>query len=156
MAVAEFSFSTFLREPHRVTTELAAHDVVLHRRDGEDLYLSAKSRAERDAESAAGAARMLGALMRRDEGRSLAEEALTEAFPWARFLSDVGRGEFVVDLVDTARGCADLGRWAPLGQLVHEWRAAAAIRADPDLHAALTGPLRGGDHGPVPPPEPGR
>lgn len=61
MTTAEFAFSTLLREPHKVTDRLTSGDV-LHRRDGEDLYLSVRSRAERDAESIGEATRMLGAV----------------------------------------------------------------------------------------------
>lgn len=86
------------------------------------------------------------------EGRRLVLDALDEVFPWTCFLSDRGRERFASDLVDTARACADMGVWAPLGQLLHEWKATAAVRADPDLHAALTASLPEDDHGPVPAP----
>lgn len=149
---AEFSFSTLLREPHRVTAQLSGGDVLLHRRDGEDVYLSVKSRAERDAESATQAARILGALIHAPEGQRLIVDTLGEVFPWTRFLTDRGRAQFVYDFVDTTRACADVGAWTPLGQLLHEWKATAAVRADPDLHAALTASLPEYDHGPVPAP----
>lgn len=152
MAAVAFSFSTLLREPNRVTAQLARGDVVLHRRDGEDLYLSVKSRAERDAENAAQPARMLGALIHTPDGQRLLTNALGEAFPWTRFLTDQGRDQFVSEFVATTRACADVGVWTPLGQLLHEWTTTAAIHADPELHAALTAPLPDDDHGPVPAP----
>ncbi|MQA83883.1 MAG: hypothetical protein GEV03_04410 [Streptosporangiales bacterium] len=131
MVVAEISFSTLLREPHRVTAQLAGGDVVLHRRDGEDLYLSVKSRAERDAESATQAARILGALVHTPEGQLLIINVLDEAFPWTRLLTGHGREQFVSEFVATARACADVGVWTPLGQLLHEWKATAAIQPTP-------------------------
>lgn len=154
MTVAEFPFSTLLRAPRTVTDRLASGDVVLHRRDGEDLYLSVRSRAERDAESVGEATRMLAALTRSPEGQRLVTSALRDAFPWMGFLTEHGRGQFVAEFIDTARACADVGTWAPFGQLLHEWKTTAALQADPDTHAALSGPLPDTDHGPVPAPEP--
>ena len=43
---------------------------------------------------------------------------------------------------------AELGQWSVLAETMREWKATAAVYADPALLGQLTGPL-GEDHGPV-------
>lgn len=69
-----------------------------------------------------------------------------------RFLSADDRAAFAREYVETFAACNDLQVWAPLGQLLHEWKATAAVAADPELAAALTTSIED-DFGPVPTPE---
>lgn len=78
-------------------------------------------------------------------------DLLTDEFPWISLLPEGSRSSFAVDFVQNFRISADLGQWAALDQTVHEWKATAAVCADPALAGQLTGPVEG-DLGPVPPP----
>jgi hypothetical protein len=60
--------------------------------------------------------------------------------------------EFAAALARAPQLGADLDSLAPAGQLVTEWKATAAIQADPDLVEALTMPIPVPDGGPVPQP----
>ncbi|WP_203836224.1 hypothetical protein [Winogradskya humida] len=80
-----------------------------------------------------------------------AVEALAEEFPWLTLLPEDELPQFVTDFTKSARISAELGQWSVLAQTVREWRATAAVYADPKLLAELTTPLTG-DYGPVPAP----
>ena len=62
-SVLEATWSDFLRDPKTVTDRLDDVDVVLHRRDGEDLHLLTESRHEAAQESMAIISRMLASVL---------------------------------------------------------------------------------------------
>jgi hypothetical protein len=62
------------------------------------------------------------------------------------------RRRFVADFVRAVGASAELGRWSVLAQVLVEWKATAAIHADPALVEELTQSLDE-DLGPVPPPD---
>lgn len=134
-AVLEATWSDFLRDPNSVTGQLERADVVLHRRDAEDVYLSSESRHEATYEAVNVLSRLLAALVANPEIRS--ELRRVDVTPWQRFLSKKDRAQFLTELVETAAASADLGTLTPLAQLVAEWRNTALVRADPALAAAL-------------------
>jgi hypothetical protein len=59
---------------------------------------------------------------------------------------------FTADFTRAIEACAELDNWGLFARTINEWKAAAAIHADPELHARLTGPVDG-DLGPVLRPE---
>ena len=67
-------------------------------------------------------------------------------------LPDRDRRQFVADFVRAVSASAELGRWSVLEQVLVEWKATAAIYADPALAEDLARPLNQ-DLGPVPAPE---
>jgi PHD/YefM family antitoxin component YafN of YafNO toxin-antitoxin module len=75
-----FPYSAFLRGPSQVLTSLADADVILERRDEENLVLMRAERFEATATGLRIAARSLAILARRQ--RDLAEELLAEELPW--------------------------------------------------------------------------
>jgi hypothetical protein len=75
-----------------------------------------------------------------------------EEFPWVELLPDPDRRQFVADFVRAVSASAELGRWSVLEQVLVEWKATAAVYADPALAEALARPLNQ-DLGPVPAPE---
>ncbi|GEL18361.1 hypothetical protein [Pseudonocardia asaccharolytica] len=79
-------------------------------------------------------------------------ESLTEEFPWVDLLPDDDRRRFAVDFVRAVQASAELGQWSVLAQVLVEWRATAAIHADPALAEELSR-LIDGDFGPVPAPD---
>ncbi len=80
------------------------------------------------------------------------DSLLIDTFPWLRFIPDKHRPEFASEFLVTFEACADLEVWTPLQRLMREWKATAAIYADPELAAKLRGPFDD-DLGPVLAPE---
>src|SRR5256885_14922289 len=140
MRMPERPFSDLLRRPKEVTTDVEDGDVLLRRRDEPDLRLS---RADRDADRAAAFA-ALGRTLRNLAVHSpkALEDALGDAFPWLEFLPARDRRAFVEDFSRVVVAAAELDNYAPLVQLVREWRATAEVHADPKLARRLKRPLQ--------------
>lgn len=145
MSVQSFSYSAFLRGPSQVLPSLADADVILERRDEENLVLM---RAERFDAVAAGlriAARSLALLARRQ--RDLAEELLAEELPWLTWLPPEERVSCVRELLADLVAGADTGLLTPFARNLASWRSTAEAWADPSLARDLQGPFDG--DGPV-------
>ncbi len=139
MRVIEHQFSELLRHPKDVTSDVEEGDVLLRRRDEPDLRLT---RADREAQQS----ELFEALAR--TFRNLAvhhpdalDDALGEAFAWLEFLPPRERQLFVDEFVRIVRAAGELDNYAPLGQLVREWRDSAEVYGDPELAARLKRPL---------------
>ncbi|MBV8162620.1 MAG: hypothetical protein JO265_17010 [Acidimicrobiia bacterium] len=139
MRVIERPFSDLLRHPKEVTSDVEDGDVLLRRRDEPDLRLS---RADRETERA----EAFGALAR--TFRNLAahnaaalDDALDDAFAWLEFLPKTDRRSFVDEFARVVTAAAALDNYAPLSQLLREWRATAEVHADPKLAQRLSRPL---------------
>jgi hypothetical protein len=125
--------------------------VRLERRGEVPFILVREDRLEESQEGLEATARLLGLLLERvsvDTAAALIEKV----FAWTRFLSTEGRADFAREYVETFAACNDVQVWAPLGQVIREWKATAAVAADPELAAALRKPIDT-DFGPVPAPE---
>jgi hypothetical protein len=83
-----------------------------------------------------------------------AADVLREEFPWVDLLPEADRRTFAVDFVRAVGASAELGRWSVLAQVLVEWKATAAVYAEPALTEELTRPLEA-DLGPVPAPHGG-
>lgn len=95
--------------------------------------------------------RMFVALMQHDEAaRSLVIDVVPEAFPWVRFLPAQDVRAFALELVDVLRAADALGNFAPVVQVITEWRHTAEVHADPELSARIR--RADDDHGVVPEP----
>lgn len=77
--------------------------------------------------------------------------ALIDEFPWSDFLPEPDRAQFVTDFVRAFQASAEVGHWAQVSQTVREWKATAAVHADPGLVRQLSGSLDD-DFGAVPDP----
>lgn len=139
---AEATLTDFLRDPKAVVDRLEQADVVLHRRNAEDLRLTLESRSEAMADGVRFLARVLSAALS-DPGVRERLEVSAEAIPWLSFLPASRRQEFLVDFFRTAEAAAELGVMTPIAQLLREWKATAVIYADPELAAELKRPLPG-------------
>ena len=60
---------------------------------------------------------------------------------WVDLLPDTERRAFAVDFVRAVGASAELGRWSVLAQVLVEWKATAAVYADPALVEELMRPL---------------
>lgn len=150
-STAEATLTDFLRDPKAVVERLEHVDVVLHRRNAEDLHLSLESRTEAVADGVRFLARMLSAALTDAAVRDRLQ-ASAEAIPWLSFLPTQRRQEFLAEFFRTAEAAAELGVMTPLAQLLREWQATAAIYADPELAAELRRPLAGdGERAAAPP-----
>ena len=135
MRVIERPFSEFLRQPNDVVAELADHDVLLRRRNAPSLRLSEADRDDERSEAFDALARLLRNMMAHSP--SGLEQAVADVFPWATFLPKRDRGAFVDELTTTLMAVAGMDNYAPVGQLLREWKATAEIHADPKLARRL-------------------
>lgn len=126
-------------------------DVRVRRRDGVPLLLVREDSVEAAAVGAVSAARALrNALAHLSPDEAVG--SLVEEFPWLDLMPEVDRRLFATDFVRAVAASAELGRWSVLAQVIIEWRATAAVHADPAMAGELTRPLSD-DLGPVPAPE---
>ena len=147
----EVQWSELQRDPKGVAALADKGDVRVRRRDGAPLLLISEGAAESAAVGALSAARALRNALTHLSVEDAAA-VLTEEFPWLDVLPESDRRQFATDFVRTVEASAELGRWAVLAQVVVEWRATAAIHADPALAVDLGRPLDD-DHGSVSAPE---
>jgi len=68
---------------------------------------------------------------------------LLDEFPWTSFLPKADRAEFVDDFTRTVVAAAEVDNFAPLAQLIDEWRTTAEIHADPKLARRLRRSIAG-------------
>ena len=138
--IPEATLTDFLRDPNAIVEKLERNDVVLRRRNAGDLRLSLQSRSEADDEGLRFIARLLGQALSDDVVRPRLVSAAA-AIPWVTFLPEGDRQTFVRELIKTAEAAGELGSMAPLAQLLVEWKATAAIHADPALVVELKRPI---------------
>lgn len=149
MRVIERPFSDFLRHPNDVVADLADHDVVLRRRNAPALRLSEADREERRDEAFDALARLLRNLVAHSPAGM--ETTIDEAFPWATFLPPADRKLFIEELTRTLLAVSMIDNFAPVGQLLREWKATAEIHAEPGLARRLRSTLDAtGDSVPAP------
>lgn len=131
----ERPFSEFLRQPNEVVADLADHDVVLRRRNAPALRLSEAEREEERDEAFDALARLLRNLLAHSPAGL--DSTIDEAFPWATFLPREDRKLFIDELTRTLLAVSTIDNFAPVGQLLREWKATAEIHADPRLARRL-------------------
>lgn len=131
----ERPFSDLLRHPKDVARDVEDGDVLLRRRDEPDLRLSRADREGDRAEAFASVGRALRNLAVHNP--KALTEALGDAFPWLEFLPVPDRRVFVDEFSRVVTAAAALDNYAPLSQLVLEWRATAEVHADPKLARRL-------------------
>lgn len=139
MSVVERPFSEFLRQPKDVVAELEDHDVLLRRRNAPALRLSQAERDDARAEAFEALARLLRNLA--VHSPTALGEAVDDVFTWLTFLPRADRKLFIEDLTRTLVGSAAVENYAPVAQLLREWKATAEIHADPKLAQQLRKPV---------------
>jgi hypothetical protein len=147
----EVQWSELQRDPKGVAALADRGDVRVRRRDGVPLLLVREDSASSAADGALSAARALRNALAHLSADAAAD-TLVEEFPWVDLLPQADRRRFVADFVRAVGASAELGRWSVLAQVLVEWKATAAIHADPALLEELTQSLDE-DLGPVPPPD---
>jgi len=127
MSLVEHTFTHMLRNSGDVLAEVEHRDVVLRRRDGEDLFLGLRSRE----------ASVLAASVDPTTRQSVTG-ALSASLPWTTFLPDDERFEFFDALASTAAACVEVDTFEPLAHLLDGWRATAEVHANPELGKLLS------------------
>jgi hypothetical protein len=141
MVTKIFPYSQFLRGPSQVLPSLDDADVVLERRDEENLVLMRSERFEAGLSSLQIAARALALLAKRHA--DLAEELLAEELPWLYWLPVEERHTCVRELLAHLVAGADTGLLLPFAREVRSWRSTAEVWSDPQLARELQGPFSG-------------
>lgn len=142
-------WSDAARTPRDVAAAVeSSGEIRLERRGGEVPFVIKREDLAQEARSAMETtARLIRNLASHNKAEEL-ESLLIEALPWVGFLPEKDRAEFAREFAWTIEACADLDMWAPFGRMLHEWRATAAIHADPVLAKDLSRALDT-DLGPV-------
>lgn len=91
-------------------------------------------------------------LLAEREGGALAR-ALSEAFPWVRFLPAGAVRQLLSEFVEVARVGTESGTIGPILQMLTEWKHTVETYGDPDLYAVLRADHGDSDHGEVVPSE---
>lgn len=141
MTVRTFPYSSFLRGPTQVLPSLDHADVILERRDEENLVLMREERFEATLSGMRLAARSLAILAQRH--RPLAEEALAEELPWLHWLPENERHSCVRELLADLIAGAETGLLLPFARSLASWRSTAEAWADPQVARELQGPFAG-------------
>jgi hypothetical protein len=139
MSLVERPFSDFLRQPNDVVAELEEHDVLLRRRNAPSLRLSQAARDDDRSEAFEALARLLRNLAMRSP--VALDEAVDDVFSWLTFLPKTDRKLFIEELTRTLVGAAAVENYAPVAQLLREWKTTAEIHADPKLARRLRAPI---------------
>ena len=129
------SFTELLRHPNDVTRRVAGGDVVIRRRDDEDLILTTVSREQARLASVEAVSHLFADALEDDVVRQ--HIARRAALPWTRFLPPEDRELFYRELFECVAGAVEIGTMAPVAQLLSEWQATAAVHADPELAARM-------------------
>src|SRR5256885_10202764 len=98
MAPRSFPFSTLINKQTSVFPALDDADVILERRDAENLVLMRSERFEAITAGLRLAARSLSIVARANRG--MAEEVFAEELPWLTWLPAEARPECVSELLD--------------------------------------------------------
>jgi len=146
------TFSEFLRGPNPIAEMAYANDVVLTRRNDEDLLLSTVWRQTYRDEATTVAASALRSLARSHP--DLVAAALVDELPWLSWLPDDEEAQCVKQMVVDLAAGASVKSYRAFFQHMIQWKHTAEIYADPELLAEITRPLTGPEYGPVP--RPGR
>ncbi|MEU2031655.1 hypothetical protein [Nocardia amamiensis] len=139
MTAKSFPFSDLIRKQTSVFPALADADVILERRDAENLVLSRSERFEAKETALRLLARTIAIIARSNRG--LAEEVFAEELPWLKWLPDTGRAEAAAELLDQLIAGADTGLFTPFARDLVAWQHTAEIYAQPELAQRLAGPF---------------
>jgi hypothetical protein len=113
-------------------------DVVIQRRDGEDLHLALRSRERGIRESLGVLARIVRAALHDVANREAVAKWLAEELPWTSFLPDSDREQFLAEFAKAAVGSVEAEVYEPLIRTLEAWKATAEVHANPALLKVLS------------------
>ena len=128
-----------LSKLHRATSEVASlvadQDVILGRRDAEDLYLSTRERHDRSASAQRITTAMLAEMARTRP--DLAGEAMVATLPWMTWLPSEDKIACLEELLAQLRAGAETGELRPFELALEAWMSTAVVYSDPKVLAEL-------------------
>ncbi|MFE3446786.1 hypothetical protein ACFXNW_27465 [Nocardia sp. NPDC059180] len=139
MATRTFPFSTLINKQTSVFPALDDADVILERRDAENLVLMRSERFDAMVKGLGLAARSLAIVARAN--RALAEEVFAEELPWLVWLPPEARPTCTAELLDHLLAGAETGLLLPFARALREWQSTAEVYSDPELARRLRGPF---------------
>ncbi len=134
-------YSNFLRGPNEVLRELQEADVVLERRDDENLVLMTYRRFAAREQGTALAAHLVADFARENPGSI--EGLLEGGLPWLHWLPEGERALAVKEILQDLLAGASTGLYAPFAQTLVEWQDTAMVWSDPELAKRLTSSFAG-------------
>lgn len=140
------TYSAFLRGPSAVLPEVEKADVVLERRDGEDLVLTTAGRSQAFAEGLDISVNTLRRLA--VSHREIVRDSLADALPWVEWLPESERRDCLDELLTDLAASVAVGDFTRFHRDVVAWRDTARVWSDPDLAEQLTSEFSG-EHGRV-------
>lgn len=143
MPVVERTLSDMLRNSGAVIEETAVRDVILRRRDGEDLFLALRSRERAVRESLGVLARILRAALHDDVARATVVKWAAEELPWTTLLPEDEAEAFLSDFARTVAACVEADTYEPLVHELSDWKATAETHANREVVEALRERHRG-------------
>ncbi|GAB1817871.1 hypothetical protein [Herbidospora sp. RD11066] len=136
-----FPFSALARERNEVFPQLDAADVLLERRDAENVWLVRDERYQAARGALLTLARSMAIVARANQ--ALAEEALSEDLPWLAWLPESERLQCVRELLAHLLAGADTGELLPYARARKSWTATALVWSDPETARELAHPFDG-------------
>ncbi|GAA1021312.1 hypothetical protein Aple_060000 [Acrocarpospora pleiomorpha] len=136
-----FPFSALARERNDVFPELEAADVLLERRDAENVWLVRDERYQAARNALLTLARSMTIVARAN--RALAEEALAEDLPWLTWLPENERPQCVRELLAHLLAGADTGELMPYARARRSWTSTALAWSNPEIARDLLDPFDG-------------
>ena len=120
MARRESTLSDFLQHSGRVLPDIEEGEILLHRRDGEDLVLTTRRQSEALRTTAA-------AFFALSTGHHSAIEVV---LPWITFLTASDRDACIRELRDVGAASLETGRLSRLAETLYAWEASALAAWD--------------------------
>lgn len=141
MPTPTFPYSGFLRGPSEVLPALELGDVLLERRDGDDLVLSTRTRAAALHEGLGVGASALRSIARMH--MDVLREALEGELPWLRWLPEDDQAACLRELTDDLAAGVDTDSFVRFQNDLAAWRNTAQVWADPVLAERLQSDFHG-------------
>lgn len=124
------TLSWFLRHSGEALEQVDRGDLVLRRRDGDDLHLTTSERAAALRDGIRLLSRLLVETLQSDDGRSAILRSVPRAAGWSVFLGEDERDHFVEEMAAVMAAAADLSTPAAIARVLERWRDLARTRAD--------------------------
>jgi hypothetical protein len=132
---ATVPLSKLQRSPGEVTELVAREDVILDRRDADDLYLSTRERHDREVQAQLLTTEMLANLAR--DRPDIAGEIVMQSLPWIGWMPSEDRVACLQELLDDLRAGAQTGDLRRFTLDLAAWQSTAVAYNDPEVLAAL-------------------
>ena len=130
------TLSTFIQTPTRGLAPLdSGDDVLLTRRDGENLRVQRDRDVREREDSVRHAVNVAVGVLEHDKAAAMS--AVIREFAWVSILSASEANDFAAEYLTALRASISLGNYAHVNTVVNAWMATAEIKSDPQLLARM-------------------